>query len=491
MAFQGLTPPSSLTQNTTPSILGPYNPSASFISFTPPSASTTTWYADFGATNHITNNLANLSIPSPYQGNESITVANGQHMPTFQTGNSTLFSSTSSFQFYDILHTANLSHNLLSVHQFVTDNNCHIIFTLSSCIVKDNNTRTTLYQGPIEGHLYPIKLSTSPSPLTCFSSQVSSTLCHQRLGHPNNQVLMQVISSKQPLTTPTSATSSFCSSCQLGKRSKLPFSKSSCTTHSPLELIHFDLWGSSPAASISGFKYCIIFIDDWSPFSWLYPLHNKSDALHALKNFKTYVENLLDKKIKTLQCDNGGEYTSLAFKTFLSNHGIFQWFSCPYTPKQNGLAERKHYHILELTRTLLAQSYLPLQFWVEAVQTTVYLINRIPSSVLHKISSLQKLFHSKPDYSFMCVYGCACYPWLKPYAPHKLAFRSQPCVFIGYGLTHKGYRCYNPVTGRVYISRHVIFYESSFPFHNNFPLSQSFSNPTVSNTPTLLPLPTL
>lgn len=121
-----------------------------------------------------------------------------------------------------------------------------------------------------------------------------------------------------------------------------------------MELIHSDLWGPSPAASISGFKYYIVFIDDWSRFSWLYPLHNKSDALHAFKKFKTYVENLLDKKIKTLQCDNGGEYTSLAFKTFLSNHGIFQRFSYPHTPKQNSLAERKHRHILELTRTLLA-----------------------------------------------------------------------------------------------------------------------------------------
>lgn len=102
----------------------------------------------------------------------------------------------------------------------------------------------------------------------------------------------------------------------------------------------------------------------------------------------------------------------------------------------------------------------------------------MPSSVLNKVSPLQKLFHCQPDYHFMKAYGCSCYSWLKSYTSHKLSFRSLKCVFIGYGLQHKGYRCLDPTIGRVYISRHVVFDETTFPFHHHSPTPTSTIIPT-------------
>lgn len=137
--------------------------------------------------------------------------------------------------------------------------------------------------------------------------------------------------------------------------------------------------------------------------------------------------------------------------------------SCPYAHQQNGAAERKHRHIVEVGRSLLAHCSMPLKFWEDAFLSAVYLINRIPSRVISFETPLERLFHQKPDYTSLRVFGCACWLNLHPYNSHKLDFRSKQCTFLGYPL-HKGFKCLDPSTGRVYISRDVTFDESVFPF---------------------------
>ena len=107
---------------------------------------------------------------------------------------------------------------------------------------------------------------------------------------------------------------------------------------------------------------------------------------------------------------------------------------------------------------------MPLKFWDEAFQSAAYLINRVPSKTISNTTPLERLFHQKPDYSFLRVFGCACWPHLRPYNTHKLQFRSKQCVFLGYSNLHKGYKCLDPSIGRVYISRDVVFDENVFPF---------------------------
>jgi hypothetical protein len=138
--------------------------------------------------------------------------------------------------------------------------------------------------------------------------------------------------------------------------------------------------------------------------------------------------------------------------------------------------------------TLLAHSSTPLTYWAEAFQTASYLINRLPTLVLHNLSPFQKLFKLRPNYTFLRVFGCACWPHLRPYNQHKLAYQSTKCIFLGYSPSHRGYKCLHLPSGRLYISRHVIFYESSFPFSRSSP---SILNPppnTLSSTLSLPPL---
>ena len=115
---------------------------------------------------------------------------------------------------------------------------------------------------------------------------------------------------------------------------------------------------------------------------------------------------------------------------------------------------------------------MPLKFWDEAFTTAVYLINRLPSKVIQSQTPLERLFNITPDYSFLRVFGCAVWPNLCPFNKHKLQFRSTRCAFLGYSPLHKG--CLDISSGRVYISRDVVFDESIFPFselHENAPLN--------------------
>jgi hypothetical protein len=114
---------------------------------------------------------------------------------------------------------------------------------------------------------------------------------------------------------------------------------------------------------------------------------------------------------------------------------------------------------------------MPLKFWDEAIATVVYLINRTRSKILDFSTPLERLFNKKKVYYlFLKTFGCACWSNLRPYNDHKLAFRSKCCVFLGYSFMHKGYKCLKVYSGRVYISRDVIFDEKIFSFtelHSN------------------------
>jgi len=117
---------------------------------------------------------------------------------------------------------------------------------------------------------------------------------------------------------------------------------------------------------------------------------------------------------------------------------------------------------------LLSSSSLPLKYWGEAFNSAVHIINLLPTPMLNNISPYEKLFLLKPDYNFLKVFGCACYPLLRPYNQYKFDFHSSLFLFLGYD--HKGYICLAP-SGKRIISRHVIFNEYSFPFsmpHNPF-----------------------
>jgi hypothetical protein len=188
-------------------------------------------------------------------------------------------------------------------------------------------------------------------------------------------------------------------------------------------------------------------------------------VLMFIKPFLTF-SNMLSVSLieKLLLCKliGGGEYEKL--NSFFQKAGITHHVSCPHAHQQNGSAKRKHCHIVEVGLALLANASMPLKYWDEAFLTATFLINLLPSKVIDLQSPAERLLHITPNYDAVRIFGCACWPNLRPYNKRKLAFRSQRCVFLGYSPMHKGVKCLDVSTGRVYISRDVIFDENIFPF---------------------------
>jgi histone deacetylase 1/2 len=118
---------------------------------------------------------------------------------------------------------------------------------------------------------------------------------------------------------------------------------------------------------------------------------------------------------------------------------------------------------------LLAHASMPLKFWDEAFLIATFLINLLPSKVINNETHVERLLHTSPNYDSLRIFGCAYWPNLRPYNKRKLAYRSKLCVFLGYSPLHKGVKCLDVNTGRVYISRDVVFDENVFPFASLHP----------------------
>jgi histone deacetylase 1/2 len=296
------------------------------------------------------------------------------------------------------------------------------------------------------------------------------------LGHPGEQILSSLRKNKFiECNTLSSLHSNFCHSCPLGKHIKLPFTSSLNNSLFPFDILHSDVW-TSPVLSSSGHKYYVLFLDNYSNFLWTFPMSHKSQVYPIFQKLQAYIKTQFQREIKTIQCDNGGEYVSNNFRKMCELNGISLRYSCPYTSSQNGKAERKIRSINNIIRTLLIHASLPPSVWHHALETATYLSNILPSKLINFQSPLYMLYNKYPSYSHLRVFGCLCFPLFPSNTIHKLQPRSTPCVFLGYPSNHRGYKCLNLTTNKIIICRHVLFDESTFPYAKlHTPLSTTYT----------------
>ena len=264
------------------------------------------------------------------------------------------------------------------------------------------STHTTLLTGPSENGIYKLKpqsfRSKSTSPVAFSAARASPVIWHRRLGHPHQSLLNFMFSNfSLPITNKSS--SSFCSSCQFGKSSKLHLHVSSFRSNKILDLVYCDVWGPAPVLSSNGHRYFLLCVDHFSRYIWFFPMSQKSDVFNIFQNFITMVERQFSTKLKHVQTDCGGEFRPPS--NLFTNLGIIHQRSCPHTSAQNGFVERRHRHVVETGLTLMAQSHTPQRFWHFAFETAVYLINRLPSRTSQRKSPFQHVFNTLPDYSFL------------------------------------------------------------------------------------------
>ena len=153
----------------------------------------------------------------------------------------------------------------------------------------------------------------------------------------------------------------------------------------------------------------------------------------------------------------------------MSQYGILHQSSCAHTPQQNGVVECKNRHLVETARILLLHSNVPFCFLGNTILTTCYLLNRMPSSVLHDQIHHSLLFPDQPLYFLPPrVFGCTCFIHILTLGQDKLSTKATKCIFLVYSKLQKGYRCYSSETHRYFLSADVPFFEDS---HSSSPLS--------------------
>ena len=226
------------------------------------------------------------------------------------------------------------------------------------------------------------------------------------------------------------------------------------------------MWGPSRVPNRLHSKWFITFIDDHTRVCWVYLLKEKNEVSQIFIDFYTMIQTQFHTKIKILHTDNGTEYFNNSLSSFLKNNGIIHKSSCPYSPQQNGIAERKNRHIIETARSLLLDAKVPKFYWGDAILTATFLINRMPSKPLSYKTPLQVLHnHYNSPYLEntlpLRVFGCTTYVHL--HQTTKLDPKAVRCLFIGYSAVQKGYKCYDPTTKRIYITCDVTFHEN-IPF---------------------------
>ena len=197
------------------------------------------------------------------------------------------------------------------------------------------------------GNLYTFTVAVPATTRTLLAA--STSLWHQHLGHPAPAVVASLRQNKHIACT--KADGSLCHACQLVKHMRLPFSTSTPRTSSPFELVHCDVW-TSHVPSVSGYRYYLVILDDFTHYCWTFPPHHKSDVYEHIVQFISYAQTQFSLPVKYFQTDNGKEFINTPTTTFLASRGILFRHSCPYTSPQNGKAERVLHTLNSSVRTL-------------------------------------------------------------------------------------------------------------------------------------------
>ncbi|GJT83167.1 retrotransposon protein, putative, ty1-copia subclass [Tanacetum coccineum] len=285
----------------------------------------------------------------------------------------------------------------------------------------------------------------------------STYLWHCRLAHISKKCI-EKLQHKGLLKSTDDESFDQCVSCLSGKMTRKSFPHRPERAIDLLGIIHTDVCGPLRHVSKQDASYFITFTDDYSRYGYVYLLKHKHEVFEIFKVFKNEVENQLGKTIKALRSDRGGEYISQDLKDYLKACGIVQQLTPPYTPQHNGVSERRNRTLLDMVRSMMNLTTLPLSFWDYALESATHILNMVSTKKVDKTP--YKLWYRKvPNLSYLKVWGCEAL--VTRDTPGKLQQRSVKCIIIGYPKETMGYYFYFPPENKIVVARYAEFFEKN------------------------------
>jgi len=351
----------------------------------------------------------------------------------------------------DVLYVPKLKKNLFSVGA-TTNKNLKVVF-------KDNKMevygKRLLAVGIKQtNQCYKMLFKTASKPQANVSTTDSIMLWHERLGHVNFKTLKEMVGNGLLSGIKTKSIDGlFCEACQNGKIHRSPFQKiSKERTSKPGEVIHMDVCGKMTHSSIGGSNYFVLFKDDSTSYRLAYFLKHKSDVFSKFLEFQNLCERQTGNKVKKIKSDRGLEFNNIQFKTHCQKEGIIQEFSAPYTPEQNGRIERENRSIVEGARTMLLAAKLQPGLWAEAVNTSVYLLNRRPRE-LDKGIPYELWTDKKVTLKHLKRFGSEVFVHVPKQFRSKFESKAKKMVLVGYNGDSTNYRVMDPETQKITVTR--------------------------------------
>ncbi|GJS13343.1 putative ribonuclease H-like domain-containing protein [Tanacetum coccineum] len=388
---------------------------------------------------------------------------------------------TGKLDFEDVYFVKELKFNLFSVSQMCDKKNS-VLFTETECLVLSPDFKLldesqVLLKVPRQNNMYSFDLKNFvPSGgLTCLFAKATideSNLWHRRLSHINFKTMNKLVRGNLVRGLPSKffENDHTCVACQKGKQHKASCKTKLVSSISlPLQMLHMDLFGPTSIRSINHKTYCLVVNDDYRRFSWVFFLATKDETSEILKTFITGIENQINHKVKIIGCDNRTEFKNNDMNQFCGMKGIKREFSVARTPQQNGVAKKKNMKLIEVARTMLADSLLPTTFWAEVVSTTCYVYNRVLVTKPHNKTPYEQLHGRPPSISFMRHFGCpvTILNTLDPLGKFdgkadegKFDGKADEGFYVGYSINIKAFRVFNTRTRKVEENLHITFLEN-------------------------------
>ncbi|KAJ9539123.1 LOW QUALITY PROTEIN: hypothetical protein OSB04_031856 [Centaurea solstitialis] len=419
------------------------------------------WYVDSGCSRHMT---GYKELLHNYVERPGGTVSFGNKTTGVIKGYGILTNGKVSIK--KVLYVEGLSHNLFSASQFCDGYNI-VLFSIINCLII-NSDGVEIFEGRRFYNLYvvdfPVIDSSKPVCLFSKATKGESWLWHRRFSHQNFSDISKLANGGLVKGLPklTFDRDSLCPACQMGKMKRSSHkSKTESSCQSPLEMLHMDLCGPMRIQSISGKKYILVMVDEYSRYTWLEFLRMKSEAPELIIKFIKRIQVLLQLPVRKIRSDNGTEFKNATLDAYLTSVGISHNFSGAYTPQQNGVVERRNRTLVEAARTMLAYSGLPLTFWAEAVSTACFTQNRTIITKRFQKTPYHIINRRVPNVKFFHVFGCRCYILNNRDNLGKFDKKADEGYFLGYSLTSKTFRVYNKRTKMVMETVYVTFDETA------------------------------
>ncbi|KAJ3473639.1 hypothetical protein NLI96_g12899 [Meripilus lineatus] len=275
------------------------------------------------------------------------------------------------------------------------------------------------------GNLYAMDVATP------VLSHVARTLrtwyeWHCALGHLNRSQLRDLVGLSHGLDVDTTSDFNFiCEPCILAKQSRRPFPPVSETKYQEIgEMTYSDIWGPARTESIHRNTYFISFTDAASRFTAIYFMKSRAAALDRFQKYRNFIKLQKGKDLKKLRVDNAKEYTEGEFRKFLDKEGIICEPTAPYSPAQNGVAERLNRTLVEHARAMLLAKKLPKFLWEDAVAYANFLRNRSPTRSLERSTPFEAFWGKRPDLQNIQEFGIDCWVLIPDSKRSKLEAKS-------------------------------------------------------------------